>query len=111
MEIFAKNDFRFISDFVEQKMSILKENKNFKKESMRLSDAIEELEQTLSEQQKEQLNEIIQLFYKTEEYYFAFSYYLGVKYGEELKKYNKKLINLANAIFISFYFIVINNNL
>lgn len=86
MEIFANNDFRFISDFVEQKMSILKENKNFKKESMRLSDAIEELEQTLSKQQKEQLNEIIQLFYKTEEYYFAFSYSLGVKYGEELKK-------------------------
>ena len=90
MEIFANNDFKFISDFVEQKMSILKENKNFENESKRLSDAIEELEQTLSKQQKEKLDEIIKLFYKTEEYYFAFSYSLGVKYGEELKKILQK---------------------
>ena len=49
-------------------------------------DAIEELERTLTEEQKRQLDEIIQLFYKTEEYYFAFSYTLGMKYGEELKR-------------------------
>ena len=40
----------------------------------------------LSKQQKEQFDEIVQLFYKTEEYYFAFSYSLGVKYGEDLKR-------------------------
>ena len=67
-------------------MPILKENQNFKKDYLRLIDAMEELEHTLSEQQKKQFDEIIQLFYKTEEYYFAFSYTLGVKYGEELKK-------------------------
>ena len=49
-------------------------------------DAIEELERTLTEEQKRQLDEIIELFYKTEEYYFAFSYTLGMKYGEELKR-------------------------
>ena len=59
---------------------------NFKKEYLRLTDAMEELEQTLSKQQKEQFDEIVQLFYKTEEYYFAFSYSLGVKYGEDLKR-------------------------
>ena len=47
---------------------------------------MEELEQTLSKQQQEQFDEIVQLFYKTEEYYFAFSYSLGVKYGEDLKR-------------------------
>ena len=46
---------------------------------------MEELEQTLSEQQKKQFDEIVQLFYKTEEFYFAFSFSLGLKYGEELK--------------------------
>lgn len=86
MEIFANDDFKFISDFVEQKLPILKENKTFKEEASRLSNAIEELEKTLSNQQKKQLDEIIQLFYKTEEYYFAFSYSLGLKYGEELNK-------------------------
>ncbi len=86
MEIFNNDDYKFISNFIEKKLPILKENKSFEKEYLRLNDAMEELEQTLSEQQKKQFNEIVQLFYKTEEYYFAFSYTLGVKYGKELKK-------------------------
>ena len=86
MEIFNNDNYKFISDYVEQKLLILKENQNFKAEYLRLTDAMEELEQTLSKQQKEQFNEIVQLFYKTEEYYFAFSYSLGVKYGEDLKR-------------------------
>jgi len=80
MEIFNNDNYKFISDYVEQKLPILKENQNFKAEYLRLTDAMEELEQTLSKQQQEQL------FYKTEEYYFAFSYSLGVKYGEDLKR-------------------------
>ncbi len=86
MEIFNNDDYKFISNFIEKKLPILKKNKSFEKEYLRLNDAMEELEQTLSEQQKKQFNEIVQLFYKTEEYYFAFSYTLGVKYGKELKK-------------------------
>lgn len=86
MEIFNNDDYKFISNFVEQKIPVLKESKNFEKDYLRLNDAIEELERTLTEEQKRQLDEIIQLFYKTEEYYFAFSYTLGMKYGEELKR-------------------------
>ena len=86
MEIFNNDNYKLISDYVEQKLPILKENQNFKAEYLRLTDAMEELEQTLSKQQKEQFDEIVQLFYKTEEYYFAFSYSLGVKYGEDLKR-------------------------
>ena len=85
MEIFNNDNYKFISNNVEQKLPILKENQNFKKEYLRLTDAMEELEQTLSKQQKEQFDEIVQLFYKTEEYYFAFSYSLGVKYGKDLE--------------------------
>ena len=36
--------------------------------------------------QKEKFNEILELFHKMEDYYYVFSYSLGVKYGEELKK-------------------------
>ena len=86
MEIFKNNDYKFISDFIEQKVHILKENEDFKSASIRLTDAIEEFEMTLPESQKDEFNEIIQLFYKTEEYYFAFSYLLGVKYGKDLEK-------------------------
>ena len=86
MEIFNNENYKHISNLVEEKIPLLKENQEFNKKYTRLSDAMEELEITLSEKQKEQFNEIVQLFYKTEEYYFALSYSLGVKYGEDLKK-------------------------
>ena len=86
MEIFNNGEYKMISNFIEQKLPILKENEKFRKSYLRINYVIEELEQTLSEKQKEQLDEIVRLFYKTEEYYFAFSYSLGVKYWEDLKK-------------------------
>ena len=86
MEIFNNDDYKFISNFIEQKILVLKGNKNFKESYLKLNDAMEEFEKTLPEQQKEKFNEIIELFYKTEEYYFAFSYSLGVKYGKDLNK-------------------------
>lgn len=86
IEIFNNEDYKFISNLIENKLPILKQNKDFKNKYSRLSDAIEELEKILSNEQKEKFDEIIELFYKTEEYYFAFSYSLGVKYGIDLKK-------------------------
>lgn len=85
MEMFENNDYKFISDFVESKLSILRNNKEFNKKTKILSDSMEELEKTLSKEQKEKFDKIIKLFYDTEEYYFAFSYSLGVKYGEDLR--------------------------
>lgn len=86
IEIFNNEDYKFISNLIENKLPILKQNKDFKNKYSRLSDAIEELEKILSNEQKEKFDEIIELFYKTEEYYFAFSYSLGVKYGNDLKR-------------------------
>ena len=86
MEIFNNDDYKFISNFIEQKIPVLKENKNFKESYLKLNDAMEEFEKILPEQQKEKFDEIVQLFYKTEEYYFAFSYSLGVKYAKDLNK-------------------------
>lgn len=86
MDIFNNENYKVISNLVEQKISVLKENKDFNKKYKRLTDLMEEFEKTLSIEQKEQFNEIVQLFYKTEEYYFVLSYSLGVKYGEDLKK-------------------------
>ena len=85
MDLFNNDDYKFISNFVEEKIYMLKENDNFKKTYLKLTDVMDELEKTLSNEQKAQFNEVIELFYKTEEYYFAFSYSLGVKYGENLK--------------------------
>lgn len=86
MEIFNNENYKYINKMIEGKLPLLRENEDFNKMYLRLSDAMEELEKTLSEKQKEHFNEIVQLFYKTEEYYFTLSYSLGVKYGEDLKK-------------------------
>ena len=43
----------FISNFVEEKLPILKENTDFKEKYLRLSDAMDELDKTLSKNQKE----------------------------------------------------------
>lgn len=85
MEIFDTDFKALVNNLVEKKLPILKQNSDFNQEYIRLSDAIEELEKTLSKGQKNLFDEIIQLFYQTEEYYFTLSYSLGVKYGNDLK--------------------------
>ncbi len=86
MEIFNDDSKIFINNLVEEKISVLRENSDFNQKSIRLSDSIDELEETLSESQKDLFDEIVSLFFQTEEYYFALSYSLGVKYGDNLKK-------------------------
>ena len=86
MEIFNDDSKIFINNLVEEKISLLRENSDFNQKSIRLSDSIDELEETLAESQKDLFDEIVSLFFQTEEYYFALSYSLGVKYGDNLKK-------------------------
>ena len=85
MGIFDNNNYKYISDFVESKIPILRQNENFNKKYIEQTNLIDKLNETLSGEQQEELNELIKSFYETEEYYFALSYSLGVKYGESLK--------------------------
>lgn len=85
MGIFNDENYKYISDFVESKISVLRQNENFNKKYIEQADLIDTLNASLSEEQKERFNELIKSFYETEEYYFALSYSLGIKYGESLK--------------------------
>lgn len=85
-KLFDGDDYKYISNFVEQKLPILRQNKNFNDKYLKLTNMTENFEKTLTTKQKEQLDEIIKLIYETEEYYFAFSYSLGIKYGKELEE-------------------------
>ena len=85
-EIFQGDNFKKISELVDKNIGVLRQNQTFNQKYLRLTQAIEEVEQTLNAEQKQKLNEIITLFYATEEYYFALAYSLGVKYGQELEK-------------------------
>lgn len=48
MEIFDNEDYKFIGNFIEQKIPILKENKKFKEQCFRLNETIEKLEYRLN---------------------------------------------------------------
>ncbi len=85
MDIFNDDNYKYISDFVESKIPILRENEEFNKKYIKQNDLIDSLNEMLSGEQKEKFNNLIKSFYETEEYYFALSYSLGVKYGESLK--------------------------
>ena len=86
MDIFNNQDYKLISEVVEKKLTLLRKNEGFNKKYLNLIDAMDELEASLSKEQREKFHEIVNLFYETEAYYFAFSYSLGVKYGEDLEK-------------------------
>lgn len=85
-EIFNTDNYKFISDFVESKLHVLKENKDFNEKYIRYSDVMDELDKNLPEKHKEQFNEMIKLTYEIEKYYFALAYSFGIKYGEDLKQ-------------------------
>lgn len=88
MQIFENENYKFISNLVEEKMPILRKNKDFNRKYESLMSNIDELSSTLQGEKKDKLDEIIKLFYETEEYYFGLSYLLGVKFGEDLKMLN-----------------------
>ena len=85
-EIFQGDNLKIVSELVEKNIRILRQNQTFNQKYLRLTQAIDEIEKDLKAEQKQKLNEIITLFYATEEYYFALAYSLGVKYGQELEK-------------------------
>lgn len=86
VDFFENGDYKFVTNLINEKIENLKKYKNFNEQYTKLYDSIDELGLILDDSQKEKFNEIIQLFYNTEEYYFALAYSLGVKYGKDLEK-------------------------
>ena len=84
--LFDKEMVENISNFVEEKMKILKDVKDFKEKDKMLSLAMEELDSILPEEQQEKFDEVMRLNYQVEEYYFTLAYLLGMKYGEKISK-------------------------
>ncbi len=72
MEIFKDNSYKYISNFVESKIPILRQNEDFNKKYMEQSDLIDKLNTNLSGEQKENFNTLIKLFYETEEKQFLY---------------------------------------
>lgn len=86
VDFFENGDYKFVTNLINDKIEKLKKYNDFNEQYTKLYDTIDELEVLLDDTQKEKFNEIMQLVYNTEEYYFALAYSLGVKYGKDLEK-------------------------
>lgn len=85
IEFFENGDYKFITNLISERMDKLRECEEFDKKYQKLYDLMDDIELLFDDKQKEKFNEIVQLFYETEEYYSALAYSLGVKYGCDLK--------------------------
>ena len=83
-ELFNKEWKENICNFVEEKMYLLNEIKEFKEKDKLLSDSMEEMTDLLTENLTEKFYNIIRLSYEVDEYYLLLAYYLGVKYGKKI---------------------------
>ena len=86
LDFFENGDYKFVTNLINDKIEKLKKYNDFNEQYTKLYDVMDELEVLLDDAQKEKFNEIMQLVYNTEEYYFALAYSLGVKYGKDLEK-------------------------
>lgn len=86
IDFFENGDYKFISDLLHEKMYILRNCEDFDEKYMKLYDTIDELDMILEDERKQKFNDIIELLYDIEEYYFALIYSLGIKYGMDLVK-------------------------
>lgn len=74
LDFFENGDYKLITNLIDKKMEELKKYEEFNKKYKKLYDKIDEIEILFDDKQKTKFNEIMELFYETEEYYFALAY-------------------------------------
>lgn len=84
--LFDENTVEAISNFVEDKMSLLNCVTEFKENDMALATATEKLENALSEDQKVKFDNVMKLHYQIDSYYFTLAYFLGQQHGKQIQK-------------------------
>ena len=84
--LFDENTVETISNLVEEKMPLLNIITTFKEKDHSLAIATEELENSLSEDLKNKLDNVMRLHYQIDSYYFTLAYFLGKQHAEQLQK-------------------------
>ena len=84
--IFENDKYDIIAEFIEEKIPVLKENKDFCEKYNKIYSIMDILKKSLKKEERLLLDDLIDLNYEVEKYYFVLAYSLGVKYGEELNK-------------------------
>lgn len=84
--LFDEDTVESIGNLVEEKMPLLNQVPAFKEKDQSLAIAMEELENTLSTELKNKLDDVMRLQYQIDSYYFTLAYFLGKQHGEQIQK-------------------------
>ena len=84
--LFDEGTVEAISNLVEEKMPLLNKISAFKEKDQTLAIATEELENTLSQDLNNKLDNVMRLHYQIDSYYFTLAYFLGKQHGEQFSK-------------------------
>ena len=84
--LFNEDTVENISNLVEDKMPLLNSVPTFKEKDQALATATEELEDALSEDLNNKLDNVMRLHYQIDSYYFTLAYFLGKQHGEQFSK-------------------------
>ena len=84
--LFDENTVEAISNLIEEKMPLLNNVSAFKEKDHSLAIATEELENSLSEDLNNKLDNVMKLHYHIDSYYFTLAYFLGKQHGEQMQK-------------------------
>ena len=84
--LFDENTVETISNLVEEKMPLLNKITTFKEKDYTLAMTFEDLENSLSEDLNNKLDNVMRLHYQIDSYYFTLAYFLGKQHAEQLQK-------------------------
>ena len=81
-DLFDEDTVENICNLIESKMPLLNKISDFKEKDKTLADCIENFENSLSDNLKYKLDEIIKLHYQVDSYYFTLAYFIGLQHGK-----------------------------
>ena len=84
--LFNDDTVETISNLVEDKMPLLNKITAFKEKDYALAMATEDLENSLSEDLNNKLDNVMKLHYHIDSYYFTLAYFLCKQHGEQMQK-------------------------
>ena len=85
-DLFDEDNVENISSIVESKMHLLNKVPVFKAKDQKFGTLIEELEDALSEELNNKLDNVMRLHCQIDSYYFTLAYFLGKQHAEQIQK-------------------------
>ena len=83
-DFFDRETVSKISELIEDKMPLLNKLPEFKEKDKNFAMAMENFENSLSEDSLKKFNDVMKLNYQIDEYYFTLAYFLGIKHGKQI---------------------------